>query len=127
MFMDEMEVKSSPFVEIHGTKDGAVPYQNASATKDQADKLGIDNLFYTLPGAGHVPWAALECNASMMFGVFHFLSTHLGLPIKGHGCPTASVPTPQPTPAPAPSPDGANCQFQNSTTYQDEAYSKLKV
>lgn len=127
MFMNKMQVKSAPFVEIHGTKDGAVPYQNASATKDRADELGVDNLFYTLPGAGHVPWAALEGNASMMFGVFHFLSTHLDLPAKGQGCPMTPSPMPAPTPAPAPSPGKAICQFQNSTTYQDEVYSTAKV
>jgi len=123
MFLDEMHVGSAPFVEIHGTKDGAVPYANATATKSLADELGVDNLFYTLPGAGHVPWAALEGNASMMFGVFEFLSSRLRLPTKGIGCPTDPVPTPPP----APTPSGASCRFQNSTTYQDEPYSTVKV
>lgn len=87
MFLNDMDATGAPFVEVHGTKDGAIPYVNATATKQLADKLGIDNIFYTLEGAGHVPFDALEGNSSMMLGLFRFLSTHLALPVKGTGCP----------------------------------------
>jgi acetyl esterase/lipase len=91
MFLQDMSAGDAPFVEVHGTKDGAIPYANATETKRQADALGIKNLFYTLEGAGHVPFADLEGNATMMFGLFDFLSTHLGLPAKGQGCPAKAT------------------------------------
>lgn len=91
MFLDEMSAGAAPFVEVHGTKDGAIPYANATETKRLADAAGVENLFYTIEGAGHVPWADLEGNATMMFGLFNFLSTHLDLPTKGEGCPAEAT------------------------------------
>jgi hypothetical protein len=44
-----------PLAMFHGTLDLTVPYANAKAVITQANKVGIDNILITIPGAKHVP------------------------------------------------------------------------
>ena len=65
----------TPIVSTHGTSDNIVPYgvgqagfffvgladvEGSSVIHERTDTLGIDNCFYTLEGAGHIPHATSD-------------------------------------------------------------------
>jgi len=45
-----------PILLIHSTHDFFIPVSNALEIAQRVTNLGIPNLFYTMPGAGHCPW-----------------------------------------------------------------------
>jgi len=73
-----LEPGDIPVVSMHGTNDGTVPYATAiiyvagfpimevdgsASIKVRADHVGVNNPFYTWPGAGHVPYAGTSTTA----------------------------------------------------------------
>ena len=48
-----------PWLGIHGDMDTIVPYRNAVAIQQQAEKVGLLNELITIKGGAHVPIAQL--------------------------------------------------------------------
>ncbi|MEO8147005.1 MAG: T9SS type A sorting domain-containing protein [Bacteroidia bacterium] len=92
-----------PFVSMHGTNDGTVPYGSAiivvlfqpilevdgsSSLKIRADNIGVNNPFYSWPGADHVPYAGTSATAlaymdTTLNFVKAFLRPFFGIPPTG--------------------------------------------
>lgn len=90
-----------PFVSMHGTADQTVPYGSAiiyvvgfpilevdgsSSLKIRADNVGVNNPFYTWPGAPHVPYAGTSASAlaymdTTLNFVKAFLRPFFGIPL----------------------------------------------
>lgn len=95
-----MEPGDIPFVSMHGTNDGIVPYATAiiqivifqimwvdgsASLHLRANNIGIQNPFYTFNGANHVPYAgntatALAYMDTTVQFVKEFLRPFLGIP-----------------------------------------------
>lgn len=91
-----------PFVSMHGTSDGTVPYgsdiivvlfqpilevDGSASLKVRADNIGVDNPFYSWPGADHVPYAGTSATAlaymdTTLNFVKAFLRPFFGVPLN---------------------------------------------
>ena len=65
--------KLPPLAMIHGTSDSIVPYVNAQAVIAQANKVGLENLLITIPGAQHVPFEQLFTQGTYLVDLLEFL------------------------------------------------------
>ncbi len=54
--LTKMDKGEAPVMIIHGTKDPAVPYSNATALKSRADAVGVPAELFPI-NAGHGPWS----------------------------------------------------------------------
>ncbi len=51
-----IDAGDSPILFVHGTNDQLIHVAQSLEIAKRVTNLGIPNLFYTLPGAGHCPW-----------------------------------------------------------------------
>ena len=94
-----LEAGDVPVASVHGTNDGTVKYNRgivnpgtplmyldgSRMVHERACALGIENQFYTFPGAPHVPYAG---NAAYMDTTINFFRDFL---IKQMGCTDAII------------------------------------
>ncbi|UOQ72615.1 alpha/beta hydrolase [Hymenobacter cellulosilyticus] len=100
-----IEPGNVPFVSMHGTGDGTVPYgkgtigsglppqlvYGSGALKPRADAVGVPNPLYTFKGAGHVPYSGTSArNLAYMDTTFRFVRDFLRPILRQPGTVTAS-------------------------------------
>jgi acetyl esterase/lipase len=74
-----------PLAMVHGTLDLTVPYANAKAVIEQANKVGLLNTLVTIPGAKHVPFHELFTESTYLPDLMTFLVQAMDL--KDAQCP----------------------------------------
>ena len=60
---------SPPIFIVHGDADPVVPYQQSIILKDKLEKLGVKNVFLSMPGGGHgkfTPEQKIELSAAII-------------------------------------------------------------
>jgi poly(3-hydroxybutyrate) depolymerase len=99
-----IEPGNVPFVSMHGTADGTVPYgkgtvgsglppqpvYGSGALKPRADAVGVPNPLYTFKGAGHVPYSGTNARSvQYMDTTFRFVRDFLRPLLRQPGTVTA--------------------------------------